>query len=188
MNCFRQTIALLFVLCSCPDVGHAFANPSLKLSRTLHGTTSTSLSAAQGLFLDSHLTTTLVASVEAMASATTGVPSNDATTLENATKLSDSTIVLVFLAGVFPFAWATVEFWRRIAFGESFGTGSDSVVFTTIGEEDAPQSSRGQRVLGKGALVIAYALFAIAFGVLALVIGSVLTTPDMPIPTEMPMQ
>ena len=53
---------------------------------------------------------------------------------------------IVFAIGVLPFAWATVEFWRRIAVGESFGTGKDSVI---IGEDLNPESSRGRRVLGK---------------------------------------
>jgi hypothetical protein len=92
--------------------------------------------------------------------------------------LSKNAIVSVFLVGLIPFAVATVEFWRRIAVGDSFGTGSESVVITTIGEEDAPLSSRGQRVLGKGALVTAYILFAAAAAVLALVLFAVLTSPD----------
>mmetsp|Transcript_45737 Transcript_45737/g.103279 ORF Transcript_45737/g.103279 Transcript_45737/m.103279 type:complete len:156 (-) Transcript_45737:296-763(-) len=65
----------------------------------------------------------------------------------------------VFVAGCLPFAWATVEFWRRIAVGESFGTGSDSVI---IGEDLNPESSRGRRVLGKDAFFAAYVLFGIA--------------------------
>ena len=102
--------------------------------------------------------------------------------------LSPTTTVLVFVIGLLPFAIATVEFWRRIAVGESFGTGSDSVVFdttddavTTIGEDNDPASSRGRRILGKDALYTAYALFGIAAAVLGLVIYSVLTTP-MPTP------
>eukprot|EP00968_Pinguiococcus_pyrenoidosus_P003079 scaffold183_cov249-Pinguiococcus_pyrenoidosus.AAC.2 len=35
---------------------------------------------------------------------------------------------VVFAIGVVPFAWATVEFWRRIAVGLGFGTGKDSIV------------------------------------------------------------
>lgn len=90
--------------------------------------------------------------------------------------LSKTTTVLIFLAGVFPFAWATIEFWRRIAFGEPFGTGSDSVVI--IGEENAPESSRGRRVLGKGALTVAYALFAISAFVLAIALYAVISPTD----------
>ena len=37
--------------------------------------------------------------------------------------------VIVFVIGSIPFLWATWEFWRRIAVGLPFGTGSDSVVF-----------------------------------------------------------
>uniref|UniRef100_A0A8J9T8K0 Uncharacterized protein n=1 Tax=Phaeodactylum tricornutum TaxID=2850 RepID=A0A8J9T8K0_PHATR len=81
---------------------------------------------------------------------------------------------LIFVAGLVPFVWATVEFWRRIAVGESFGTGSDSIVI--IGEDDAPESSRGRRVLGKGALFTAYVLFTISAAVLGIVLFSVLAT------------
>jgi hypothetical protein len=65
----------------------------------------------------------------------------------------------VFAVGVVPFLWATVEFWRRIAVGEPFGTGKDSVI---IGEDANPDSSRGRRVLGKDAFLAAYVLFGIA--------------------------
>jgi hypothetical protein len=92
---------------------------------------------------------------------------------------SPTTTWFVFIVGVIPFIWATIEFWRRIAVGASFGTGSDSVVFS-IGEDDNPESSRGKQVLGKGALVIAYALFAIAAAVLGLVLLSVITTGPLP--------
>lgn len=53
---------------------------------------------------------------------------------------------IVFVIGIAPFTWASVEFWRRIAVGESFGTGGDSVI---IGDDLNPASSRGRRVLGK---------------------------------------
>uniref|UniRef100_A0A7S0T984 Uncharacterized protein n=1 Tax=Pseudo-nitzschia delicatissima TaxID=44447 RepID=A0A7S0T984_9STRA len=86
--------------------------------------------------------------------------------------------VWVFGAGVFPFAWATYEFWRRIMFGETFGTGTDSVI---IGMEDSPSDSRGIRVLGRGALITAYCLFVIAFGTLGVVLYSVVTSE---VPTE----
>jgi hypothetical protein len=88
-----------------------------------------------------------------------------------------NTDVWVFLAGVFPFAWATVEFWRRIMFGEQFGTGSDAII---IGLDDAPSESRGRRVLGKGAIFIAYALFAISFATLGIVLYSVATSSPLP--------
>lgn len=93
-------------------------------------------------------------------------------------RLSSAAIVAIFIVGVIPFAVATVEFWRRIAVGESFGTGQDSVVI--IGEDDAPLSSRGRRVLGKGALALAYVLFAIAAAVLTLVVVSMITSPPLP--------
>ena len=55
--------------------------------------------------------------------------------------LSNELNVAVFVVGLVPFLWATYEFWRRIAFGESFGTGSDSVV---IGKEGDKVNSRGR--------------------------------------------
>jgi hypothetical protein len=90
----------------------------------------------------------------------------------------------VFLIGVFPFAWATVEFWRRIAFGEAFGTGSDQII---IGVDDSPVDSRGRRVLGKGALGIAYFLFAASFATLAVVLYSVISSTPPP-PEVLPSQ
>jgi hypothetical protein len=91
------------------------------------------------------------------------IPEESAANIQGLLQNSD---VWVFLIGVFPFAWATVEFWRRIAFGEPFGTGSDSVI---IGTDNAPTDSRGSRVLGKGALAIAYFLFASAFATFAVI-------------------
>lgn len=98
---------------------------------------------------------------------------------QQAQALDKTTTTLVFLAGVFPFAVATVEFWRRIAVGDSFGTGSDSVVFT-IGEDNKPESSRGKQVLGTDSLITAYILFAIAFGAIALALAAVLQAPSDP--------
>lgn len=83
----------------------------------------------------------------------------------------------VFIAGIFPFAWATVEFWRRIAVGESFGTGRDSII---IGMDDSPADSRGRRVLGKGALATALVLFTLAFGTIGIALVSVLTSEAPP--------
>ncbi len=100
--------------------------------------------------------------------------SSDSSTLESLTQNTD---FWVFLAGIFPFAWATVEFWRRIAFGQPFGTGSDSVI---IGIDDSPSDSRGRRVLGKGALVTAYILFALAFGTIGLVLYSIVSSDAPP--------
>ena len=84
--------------------------------------------------------------------------------------------VWIFLAGIFPFAWATVEFWRRIAVGESFGTGKDSVRIVNIGKDNAPTQSRGRQTLGQGALVVAYILFGLAAGIIGLTLYSVLTS------------
>lgn len=99
-------------------------------------------------------------------------------------QLSPETTVAVFIIGVIPFVWATIEFWRRIAVGASFGTGSDSVViprpdddFITIGEDGNPESSRGRRTLDKGALTVAYVLFAVAAGSVGIALMSVLMGP-----------
>jgi len=87
--------------------------------------------------------------------------------------LSPEVNILIFIIGLVPFLWATVEFWRRIAFGEAFGTGKDSVI---IGEDMKPSSSRGRRTLGRGALVTAYVLFGIAVVSVAFTVYSVLST------------
>jgi len=84
--------------------------------------------------------------------------------------------VLVFIVGIIPFAIATNEFWRRIAVGEPFGTGSDSVIIT-IGQDNNPQSSRGRQRLGKGALTIAYILFAVAAFAIGIAVYSVISSP-----------
>lgn len=95
---------------------------------------------------------------------------------EQVAGLSKETAIAVFVVGLIPFGVATVEFWRRIAVGASFGT-AEPVVFT-IGEDDAPSSSRGKQVLGKDALVTAYIIFAVVAVVLGIVLISVLTSPD----------
>lgn len=107
-------------------------------------------------------------------------------------QLSPTTTVIVFLVGIIPFVWATYEFWRRIAVGASFGTGSDSVIIPspfdeedsddviTIGEDNNPSSSRGRRTLDKGALTVAYVLFAVAGGSVAIALASVLMSPLPP--------
>mmetsp|Transcript_10895 Transcript_10895/g.23599 ORF Transcript_10895/g.23599 Transcript_10895/m.23599 type:complete len:255 (-) Transcript_10895:1683-2447(-) len=94
----------------------------------------------------------------------------------NVEALSNETNVAVFLIGLIPFAWATIEFWRRIAVGASFGTGSDSVVIS-IGEDDNPTSSRGRQVLGSDALAVAYVLFGVAALSVGLAVFSVVTAP-----------
>lgn len=118
--------------------------------------------------------TSLLAGDPSTFTALTDAQSASWTTASDSFALTPTQTVLVFLVGIVPFAVATFEFWRRIAFGESFGTGSDSVVI--IGEDDAPASSRGQRVLGKDALLAAYVLFTVAAGVLGLVIFAVVTS------------
>lgn len=94
---------------------------------------------------------------------------------------------VVFIASSVPFLYAAWEFWRRIAFGQPFGTGTDPVVFPKPGEEDpliikeAPSrtvgplgkdgkltigmdadTNRGRRVLGQDALLFAYLLMFLA--------------------------
>lgn len=93
--------------------------------------------------------------------------------------------VVVFIAGIIPFIWATIEFWRRIAVGEPFGTGKDSVVIvrpstttTTIGQDGNPSQSRGRQTLGQGALIVAYILFGVAAGVIVLALYSVLSSSN----------
>ncbi|KAL7523903.1 hypothetical protein ACHAWF_000735, partial [Thalassiosira exigua] len=105
-------------------------------------------------------------------------------------QLSPATTLFVFVVGVVPFIWATYEFWRRIAVGASFGTGSDSVVIPSpfeeeeggdqisIGEDGNPSSSRGRRTLDRGALTVAYVLFAVAGGSVAIALASVLMGPQ----------
>jgi hypothetical protein len=85
--------------------------------------------------------------------------------------------VLVFIAGVIPFAWATVEFWRRIAVGEPFGTGKDSVY---IGKDNAPSESRGRQTLDQGAFTVAYILFGLAAGAIGLTLYSVISSGAPP--------
>lgn len=140
---------------------HASSWDSIKQSSTITTTTSTNTQRSM---------MTLLSEASAAAAPTTAV------------SIFQNSDTWVFLAGVFPFAWAAVEFWRRVMRGESFGTGSDSIVFTIIGKDDAPTESRGRRVLGTGALITAYVLFAIAFGTIGVVLYSVLSSA--PPPTE----
>jgi hypothetical protein len=96
--------------------------------------------------------------------------------------LSPQMVVIVFIIGVIPFIIATFEFWRRIAVGASFGTGSDSVVFpmtnVTIGMDGvSPLSSRGKQILGTDSLITAYLIFATVGVVLGIVFYSILTSP-----------
>jgi hypothetical protein len=105
-------------------------------------------------------------------------------------QLSTTTNIIVFVIGIMPFLWATYEFWRRIAVGASFGTGSDSVIIPSpfaddddmimIGEDNNPNSSRGRRTLDRGALTVAYILFAVAGGSIAIALASVVMSPQPP--------
>ena len=82
----------------------------------------------------------------------------------------------VFVIGCIPFVWATWEFWRRIAVGASFGTGSDSIVIdpSLVDDADDDQVRRfgGRRVLGADAIWAARALMTVAAGSVALALYS----------------
>ena len=88
-----------------------------------------------------------------------------------------NTDVWVFIAGIIPFAWATVQFWTRIATGQPFGTGED---FIYIGKDNVPEESRGQRTLDRGAFLVAYVLFGIAAAAIGITLYSVITSPPLP--------
>jgi hypothetical protein len=103
---------------------------------------------------------------------------------------SPTTTLIVFIIGIIPFIWATIEFWRRIAVGATFGTGSDSVVIPSpfdntkdddglisIGEDGNPMSSRGRRTLDRGALTVAYVLFGVAAFSVGIAVASVIMGP-----------
>ena len=83
---------------------------------------------------------------------------------------------VVFLIGTVPFLWAAWEFWRRIAVGASFGTGSDSIVIdpSLVDDADDDQVRRfgGRRVLGADAIWAARALMTVAAGSVALALYS----------------
>ena len=106
-------------------------------------------------------------------------------------QLSPEKTIIVFIIGVIPFIWATWEFWRRIAVGASFGTGKDSVIIPSpfeetdndlimIGEDNNPTSSRGRQTLDRGALTVAYVLFAVAGFSVAIALASVVMGPAPP--------
>jgi hypothetical protein len=112
-------------------------------------------------------------------------------------QLSPTTTLIVFIIGIIPFIWATIEFWRRIAVGASFGTTADSVVIPspfdtddssgggndkmiTIGEDNNPMSSRGRQTLDRGALTVAYVLFGVAAFTVGIAVASVVMGPKPP--------
>jgi len=140
---------------------------------SLQTTSSSSLAASPDLFAqtlsDAATTMTMAASFGA-----TTPPPPDVSDSTTTGMLSQETAIAVFVVGLIPFAIATVEFWRRIAVGASFGT-NQPVVF--IGQDDNPNSSRGKQVLGRDSLITAYVIFAVVAAVLGLVLFSVITTP-----------
>jgi hypothetical protein len=150
----------------------------------------TSLSISTGFILP--LTGVLPSTATAAAAATSIINNNNDNNVTN---------TIIFIIGLIPFVVASIEFWRRIAVGDSFGTGTDSIVFPsqqqeeqrntttttttttirtfTIGKDDTPLESRGRRVLGQDSLIVAYVLFTIAAAVLSIVFYSVFTTPPL---------
>ena len=76
---------------------------------------------------------------------------------------------VVFVLGCVPFVYAGIEFWTRIANGDSFGTGKDSVVIKPLGQ----QYEGNKRVLGQDAMIAARILFAIAGASAVLVVVGV---------------
>ena len=78
---------------------------------------------------------------------------------------------VIFVIGCVPFVWAGIEFWRRIAVGDPFGTGQDSVI---INDSSGNRPSPVRRVLGQDAIIAARILFGLAFasGVLVLIAGA----------------
>lgn len=170
----QQALFLAVYLLFMPS-SHGFQifdhEPSTRVQLGRHKNLSPSQSYEQSVITRS--TTTM--SINLFPEATTDLA--DPTSTLTTAALSVNTDLLVFLAGVFPFAWATVEFWRRVIVGESFGTGTDSVI---IGMDDSPADSRGRRVLGKGALVAAIVLFTISFGTIGIVLYSVVTSGTAP--------
>ncbi|CAK0890793.1 unnamed protein product [Prorocentrum cordatum] len=101
----------------------------------------------------------------------------------------------VFLVFSVPFLYASWEFWRRIAFGQEFGTGDDRIVFAKFEDQGSPgaegaappmkprpigrkgkvtigpdmDSNRGRQTLSSDALAFAYFLQigALIFAILA---------------------
>lgn len=96
---------------------------------------------------------------------------------------SHTTDVAVFIVGVIPFLWATIEFWRHIAMQLPFGTGTDSVV-VSLGEDNNPSKLRGRRTLGKGALIVAYILFGMATVVVGISLLSIFLSSSSPLPPQ----
>lgn len=84
----------------------------------------------------------------------------------------------IFVLGCVPFVWAGIEFWRRIAVGDAFGTGRDSVI---INDTSGNRSRAVRRVLGQDAIIAARILFGLAFASGALVLlaaGDLLSSID----------
>jgi len=174
--CFAIGFCECFSLSSRPCIGSVTQN----LSVIPKGRLSTSISMLSSIDEISPLLTTITESLTATSNEpwfSSNIILSEASAPEDA--LSKSTTVYVFIVGIIPFAWATVEFWRRIAVGESFGSGKGSVVIS-IGEDDTPNKSRGRQTLGKGALVVAYILFCVAALSIFIAIASVLSTPPPP--------
>jgi hypothetical protein len=89
---------------------------------------------------------------------------------------------VVFVIGMIPFVWATIEFWRRIAVGEPFGTGKDSVIIRDTSGPGTLQERR--RVLGRDAIITACLLFVavgLTLGLVALAGYQALNSGSVPL-------
>lgn len=110
-----------------------------------------------------------------------GFVSDAATTFEPRGITAQDTVI--FVIGMVPFVWATIEFWRRIAVGEPFGTTSDSVIIRdTSGPDTLPER---RRVLGRDAIITARLLFvAVGLALFLVVLAGlqVLGAPDSQTP------
>mmetsp|Transcript_14400 Transcript_14400/g.38559 ORF Transcript_14400/g.38559 Transcript_14400/m.38559 type:complete len:211 (+) Transcript_14400:103-735(+) len=120
----------------------------------------------------------------------------EASTSEFAVRGVTAQDTLVFVVGSVPFVIATWQFWTRIAKGQRFGTGKDSVVFDTgrkpredstsalgtndgssAGAEKPAKRATAQRTLSPAALKIAYALTAAMLFSYALVALEIVSLP-----------
>ena len=97
------------------------------------------------------------------------------------TPLSDSSITSnpiadtsIFVVGLIPFVWATVEFNRRVLKGLPFGTGKIGTVRFDSSTDKAREES-GTVVLGKGALLTSYILFGVAGATIFVSIAAVIS-------------